>query len=196
MNLRGQFETRRYSVLGRRSRENLPLADRGTLLTEVVDCPTLLSTFTTYYSYPDVFTYPSFKCDGGVDERKSLESLNTLGQKLNDYILVLLLLEHLFYMVNMRHSVLSCRCLYDHRLGVLGVTNITMSVSVCECCVCVCGVLVCTSVFVCVCVSCGIRIVFAYNYYTYLILFFAFLYPQNLLPGLVTKPFLASVTQR
>ena len=73
--------------------------------------------------------------------------------------------------------------------------KITMSVSVCACCVCVCGVLVCTSV--CVIVSSGdIRVVFAYNYYTHLILFFAFLYPRNLLPGHVTKPFLASVTQK
>ena len=55
----------------------------------------------------------------------------------------------------------------------------------------------CLDLYECVCVSvfsCGIRVVFAYNYYTHLILFFAFLYPRNLLPGHVTKPFLASVT--
>ena len=39
---------------------------------------------------------------------------------------------------------------------------------------------------------CGIRVVFAYNY---LILFFVFLYPRNLPPGHITKPFLASATQ-
>ena len=57
----------------------------------------------------------------GVDERKSLRNKSKLGQKLT-------LLEHLFDMVNRRQSVLSCRCLCDHRLGVLGVANINMSV--------------------------------------------------------------------
>ena len=71
----------------------------------------------------------------GADDRKSLRQLkyrSKLGQKL-----IALLLEHLFDMVNRRHSVLSCRCWYDRRLGLLGVTEITMSVSVCACCVCV-----------------------------------------------------------
>ena len=42
---------------------NLPLS----LLTEVVGRPTLLSTFTACYSYPDVLKYPSFKCDRGSE---------------------------------------------------------------------------------------------------------------------------------
>ena len=46
----------------------------------------------------------------GADERKSLKI--DLGQKLTST--VLLLLEHLFDIVNWRHSVLSCICLYDH----------------------------------------------------------------------------------
>ena len=41
---------------------------RGSLhCSVVVDRPTLLSTSTTYYSYPDVFEYPSFKCDRGSE---------------------------------------------------------------------------------------------------------------------------------
>ena len=71
-------------------------------------------------------------------------------------------------MLNRRHSVLSSRCSYDHRLGVLGVAKINMSMRM----LCVCGVLVCTNVCVC---ECDIRVVFAYKYYThipYSLLFF------------------------
>ena len=52
---------------------------RGSL---VVDRPTLLSTSTTYYSYPDVFKYPSFKCHAarGADERKSLKQLKFMSR--------------------------------------------------------------------------------------------------------------------
>ena len=42
------------------------------LLTVVVDRPTLLSTSTTYYSYPDVFKYPSFKCDRGMQREERM----------------------------------------------------------------------------------------------------------------------------
>ena len=59
----------------------------------------------------------------------------------------------------------------------LGVAKITMSV--CTHMLCVCGVLVVLELFL------PINIIF-----------FAFLYPRNLLPGHVTKHFLASVTQR
>ena len=47
---------------------------------------------------------------------------------------------------------------YDHRLGVLGVAKITMSI--CACCMCVAylSVKMCVSVL-----SCGIRVVFAYK---------------------------------
>ena len=73
------------------------------------------------------------------------------------------------------------------------VAKITMSMRM----LCVCGVLVCTNVCVCVCEcaflwyqSCFLRI------NNIIPIFFAFLYPRNLLPGHVTTPFLASVTQR
>ena len=53
----------------------------------------------------------------------------------------------------------SCRCSYDHRLGVLGVAKITVSMHVHT--VCVWGVLICTNVCV----------VFAYKYYTHTVFF-------------------------
>ena len=84
-------------------------------------------------------------------------------------------------MVNRRHIVLSRRCWYDHRLGVLGVAKITMSVSVCACCVCVAYL----SVQLCLC-ECVFLVTSAYNYNTH---FFAFLYPRSLPPGHITKPF-------
>ena len=59
--------------------------------------------------------------------------------------------------------------------------------------VCVAYLSVGVCLFVCECVFLWYhRVVFAYNH---LILFFAFLYLQNLLPGHVTKPLLVSVTQ-
>ena len=85
------------------------------------------------------------------------------------------------------------------RLGVLCVAKVSMSVCihllwVCEVytcpymCVRVCGVYL--SVRVCV-FSGGISVVLVYNCDTH---FFTFLYPRNVLPGHVTKPFLASGT--
>ena len=99
-------------MLGRRSRENLPRTDRSwSLLTEVVDRPTLLSTFTTYYSYLDVYIphLSVTEAARGADERKSLKKLKLkhrpkLGQKMDYYFL----LENLFDMVNRRDSVFSC----------------------------------------------------------------------------------------
>ena len=64
----------------------------------------------------------------------------------------------------------SCRCSYDHRVGVLGVAKITMSVRI----LCVWGGGTCLYKCVCVCVSvlsCGIKVVFAYKYYTRTVLF-------------------------
>ena len=74
----------------------------------------------------------------GADERKSLKSLNRpIGTKVIP-----------FDMVSRRHSVLSCRCSYDHRLGVLGVAKITMSMRM----LCVCVWRTCLYKCVCVCV--------------------------------------------
>ena len=74
----------------------------------------------------------------------------------------------------------------------LGVAKIISSVSVCACCVCGVHVLVSMSVGVGVFLVVSELFNFGYNYYTHLILFFAFLYPRNLPPGHITKPFLAS----
>ena len=49
---------------------------------------------------------------------------------------------------------------------------------------------------VCVCVSVLLVVSELFLLINIIPIFFAFLYPRNLLPGLVTKPFLASVTQR
>ena len=129
----------------------------------------------------------------------------TKTNKIFTVMKIILLLENLFDMVNMRDSGLSCICLCDqqaYRRGVLCVAKISMSVCINMLCewgaaylstrVCVFGG-VYLSLRVCVCVfSGGIRVALAYNYDTHLIVFFTFLYPRNLLPGHVTKPILAS----
>ena len=70
----------------------------------------------------------------------------------------------------------------------LGVANITNEcVFMCMLCV-LCGVLARTSVSVCVSV-CFLQ--YLILTLTHLILFFAFLYPRNLLPGHITKLYLA-----
>ena len=73
-------------------------------------------------------------------------------------------------MMNRRHSVLSCRCWYDHIDMVcwVHVANLTYHECVCMCmhAVCVCVAYLSVRVWLCVCVSCGIRVVFAYYYNT------------------------------
>ena len=84
--------------------------------------------------------------------------------------------------------VVSVSMLNKLRLGVLGVAKITND------CVNVHAVCVAwrTCPYECVCFRLISEFsVFANNYY----IFFAFLYPRNLLLGHITKPYLAPVTQ-